>query len=144
MSLTGSLIIILISAKEWAFLHIGVGSLTVAVVVFIIGSRDLPASNTAKWVFKGGYHAVAEICTLGKAPDIPRKFANRLIRPTSIVWLVLNCSSLVILMVLYNVAREELNFNKTVFEDAAYFYGAVGLVLAMAPVHYGLLHYQVE
>ena len=67
-----------------------------------------------------------------------------LMRPTAIVWLVLNCSSLVILVVLYNVARDELNFNKTVFKDPAYFYGAVGLVLAMAPVHYALLHYQVE
>ena len=87
---------------------------------------------------------MAEICTLVKAPDIPRKFANRLIRPTAIVWLVLNCSSLVILVVLYNVAKEELNFNETVFKEPAWFYGAVGLVLAMAPVHYALLHYQVE
>ena len=143
--MTGSLIIILTSAKEWAFLHIGVGSLSVAVVVFIIASRDLPDSNTALRMFKAGCHGVGDICTLGKDPDIPRNRANRLIRPTSIVWLVINCSSLVILVVLYNVAREELNFNNTVFQDhPAWFYGAVGLVLAMAPVHYGLLHYQVE
>ena len=80
------------------------------------------------------FHLVTQKCVV-----------NRFIRPTSIVWFVLNCSSLVILVVLYNVAREALNFNKTVLKDhPAWFYGAVGLVLAMAPVHYGLLHYQVE
>ena len=95
-------------------------------------------------LFAAGFHGVADICTLGKIPLFPRNRANHLIRPTAIVWLVLNCSSLVILVVLYNVAREELNFNNTAFKEPAWFYGAVGLVLAMAPVHYGLLHYQVE
>ena len=97
--MTGSLIIILTSAKEWAFLHIGVGSLTVAVVVFIIASRDLQGPGYIKaagGMFAAGYHAVAEVCTLGKVPLLPRNKANRLIRPTSIGWLVLNCSSLVI------------------------------------------------
>ena len=142
--MTGSLIIILTSAKEWGFLHIGVGSLTVAVVVFIKASRDLPGYHTTGRMFSAGYHMVAEVCTLGKGAAIPRNVANRLIRPTAIVWLVLNCSSLVILVVLYNVAREELNFNNTVFIDQGWFYGSVGLVLATAPVHYALLHYQVE
>ena len=92
------------------------------------------------------FHGVAEICTIGKNPATPRNVANLLIRPTSIVWLVINCSTLVILVVLYNVANEDLNlnFNNSVFKDHAWFYGAVGLVLGTAPVHYALLHYQVE
>ena len=82
------------------------------IVVFIIMSREFPDSPTADRIMVAAFHGVAEICTIGKNPATPRNVANLLIRPASIVWLVINCSSLVILVILYNVAnlREELNF----------------------------------
>ena len=63
------------------------------------------------------------------------------------VWTMFNCFTLLGLVVLYNVAPNWLNIDNldnVLLRDPAVFYGAVGLVLAMGPIHYTLFYFQVR
>ena len=62
------------------------------------------------------------------------------------VWLMFNCFTLLGLVILYNVAPNWLNtdnLDNILLRDPMVFYGAVGLVLAMGPIHYTLFYFQV-
>ena len=61
-----------------------------------------------------------------------------------LVWTMINCFTILGLTVLYIMAPGWLNIDNFLLRDPSVFYGAVGLVLAMGPVHLTLFYYQVQ
>ena len=61
-----------------------------------------------------------------------------------IVWMMINCFTLLGLTVLYILVPGWLNFNNFLLRDPVVFYGVVGLVLAMGPIHCTLFYFQVQ
>ena len=53
-------------------------------------------------------------------------------------------TTILVLTILYILAPGWLNVNNFLLRDTAVFYGAVGLVLAMGPIHFTLFYYQVQ
>ena len=62
----------------------------------------------------------------------------------TVVWIFVNSFGLLVLLFLYNLAPDALNLKSVLLRDPAVFYGAVGLVLAMGPIHYTLFYFQVR
>ena len=152
---TGSHIILLTSLKQLAFVHILVGFVAVAVTIFFRTAGPWKGIKTRaeirhdlSWrisvrVFIAGFHALCNVCTLCRVPGLTRNVDKNFMHAATVVWIIVNSFGLLVLLFLYNLAPDALNLKSVLLRDPAMFYGAVGLVLAMGPIHYMFFYFQV-
>ena len=126
--------------KYWGFLHLAVGCLAVFITA-AIQTRDW--RHTENRVFAILYHSGADIAILAKDPTETRATDRPLIKCTAVVWLVVHTVTLLLLLCLTSLGYQMDHVEDTRLVTMGLFYPLTGAVLAMGPLHYTLLHWQV-
>ena len=137
--------------KEFAFLPLAVGCSAVFLAILLQsegkkgGDEKLDVVKMM-WIdrmFSSLFHSFGSIAVVAKNPRLDRDRDKVFIHSTALVWLTVDSISLLVVVGLYEGGAWLPHWPDTRIITLDIFHPLVGVVLAMGPIHYGLLCYQV-